>query len=361
MFYIMSLILTVFLWFGYAKADKYYVVERSRGALGVIDHMEYKKDIKDLGDMNHAIVKYGKCYAYVISRNGILSKIDPKTDTLIKQVKAGESSIDFDISKHLIAVSNYAPKTVVFFNHNFKLLKSIYTGSRNVGIKFYEHYTLVLLMDKNAIWIIDNNNFKVVKKIKNVGIMPFDAIRDGNTYIVSFFVGDDLGILKFPDMKYKVIHYGTKSNAVLKIPHYGLFSMWHHMAFIPPVGERAVNVIDIRTEKLITKIPLIGYPVFIIVSPKENLIAVNYSGDKDDYISFINPYTMKLIKTLKVGRRIMHMRFSKDGTKILISDYFDDEVKVLDTNNFKLSKAINFPQPSGIFRLPSRFKKCKRR
>ena len=352
MFYLivlMMVLLNAFPSFG----SKYYVVERSRGALGVIENQTHTKDIKGLGDMNHAIVKYGKKYAYVISRNGILTKIDPCEDKTVSQAKAGKSSIDFDISKNLIVVSNYDPKTIVFFNHNLKSLKTINTGSRNVGIKFYRNFVISLLMDKNAVWIIDDKDFHVVKKIKNAGIMPFDAIRDDGRYLISFFVGNDIGILNLKDFTYKRISYGHTTGAILKIPHYGLFSVFGDYVLMPAVGERAVDVVDLKKESLVKKIKLLGYPVFVIVSPKKNLIAINYSGDKDDYLTFINPNTMKVVKNLKIARRVMHMRFSKDGNKLYVSDYFDDKVKILDVNNFKVLKEIPIPQPSGIFRLPS--------
>lgn len=354
MFYIVLFLFIVVSIFSDAFASKYYVVERSRGSLGVIQDEAYKKDIKYLGDMNHAIVKYGKHYAYVITRDGWLSKINPCTDKVIDKVRVGKSSIDFDISKNLIAISNYDPKTVVFLNHNLYILKTINTNSRNVGIKFYKDFVVALLMDKNAIWIIDDKNFNIVKKIKNAGIMPFDAIRDKNVYLVSFFVGDDIGVLNLKNFNYKVIHYGTLSKSVLKIPHYGLFSVLNNFAFMPPVGERVIDVIDIDKEKLVKKISLLGYPVFVIVSPKKNLIAINYSGDKDDYLSFVNPSTKESFKNIKIARRVMHMRFSRDGNKLYVSDYFDDKVKILDIKNFKVIKSISIPQPSGIFRVPER-------
>jgi protein NirF len=338
--------------------SQYYVVERSRGSLGVIENREYIGEIKHLGDMNHAIVKYGKCYAYVISRDGVLSKIDPRNNHIVAQTKAGNSSIDFYITKHLIVVANYDPDTVAIFNHNLKLIKSIKTGSRNVGIKVYKHLIFVLLMDKNAILVLDDKNFSKKKVIKNVGVMPFDAILDGDRYIVSFFVNDDVGILDTKNMKYRIVHYGTVSKPILKIPHYGLFSMWHGLVFMPLVGERAIGVVNIDKGTLEHKIPLLGYPVFVIVSQKDNLIAVNYSGDNDDYMSFIDPFKMKLIKNMKVARRVMHMRFSKDGRFLYISDYFDNKVKILDTSDFKIIKEITVPQPSGIFRLPERLEEC---
>ncbi len=350
MFYLIVLMMVLFNSFSFAS--KYYVVERSRGALGVIKDEVHIKDIEGLGDMNHAIVKYGNKYAYVISRNGVLTKIDPCTDNIISQTKAGKSSIDFDISKNLIVVSNYDPKTIVFFNHNLKSLKTINTGSRNVGIKFYKDFVIDLLMDKNAVWIIDDRDFKVIKKIKNAGIMPFDAIRDDKRYLISFFVGNDIGILNLKHFSYKKIKYGNTAGAILKIPHYGLFSVLNNNVLMPAVGERGVDVVNIKKERLVKKIKLLGYPVFVIVSPKKNIVAVNYSGDKDDYLTFVNPKTMEVVKNLKIARRVMHMRFSRNGNRLYISDYFDDKVKILSIKDFKIIKEISIPQPSGIFRLP---------
>jgi len=76
-------------------AEKLYVVEREREGLSVIEDFKRTKMINGLGNMNHATVKVHGGFAYVISRDGFLSKLDIQTDSLVRKVKVGKSSISF--------------------------------------------------------------------------------------------------------------------------------------------------------------------------------------------------------------------------------------------------------------------------
>ncbi|WP_211436144.1 hypothetical protein [Candidatus Kuenenia stuttgartiensis] len=48
----------------------------------------------------------------------------------------------------------------------------------------------------------------------------------------------------------------------------------------------------------------------------------------------------------------MHIRFSEDSRRLYLSSYFDNTVRVLDTNEWKVLDEITVPTPSGIFILP---------
>ncbi|MGC8555389.1 MAG: hypothetical protein ACP5NA_07900, partial [Candidatus Acidulodesulfobacterium sp.] len=133
-------------------ADKYYVVERAGGSLGIISHNKLTGSIKHIGNGTHVIVYFGKRYGYALSRNGYLSKIDAETDKIVLQKKVSGDTVDFCLSKNLIAVAGYKPQDVVILNKNFKVLHTIKTGSRNIGVEFYKGYLIFELMDKNQIW-----------------------------------------------------------------------------------------------------------------------------------------------------------------------------------------------------------------
>lgn len=334
-----------------AFADKIYVVERERGSLAVIENDHIVKEIGELGNLNHATVKFNKGFAYIISRDGYLSQIDTGTDKLLRKVKAGNSGIGFTFLNDFIAVANYDPHDVVILDTNLNVLKKNDTGSRNVGIKATDRLLLFSLMDKDEIHVLDSRNgFGIHKIIKDVGSVPFDALLSGDKYIVGFFNEGSVGILDINTMKFskEALRKG-EGEAVFKIPHFGIWGVYGNTAFIPAVGERRLYIIDLDTFKYREHINLIGLPVFVAVSPDNRYIAVNYSGDKEDFVTIIDAKNRKVLRDIKAGRRIMHLRFSWNSRRLYLSSYFDNTLKILDATNWGTLKEITVPTPSGIF------------
>ena len=340
-------------------ASKYYVVERAEGSLGVISHNVLKGQIRHIGNGTHIIVYFGKHYGYAISRNGYLSKIDPKTDKIILQKKVSEDTVDFCLSKNLIAVANYKPENIAILNKNLKLLKTINTGSRNIGVEFYKNYLIFELMDKNQIWIVNANNFKVIKKIKHIGHFPIDALVSGRDYIAAFLIGQKFGVLNLKTLKYHIVNYGKKGSFPHQIPHYGIYSIYNGKAYIPAVGEKKIVVMNLKTQKETGSVNLIGYPIFIIFSPNRRTIAVNYSGKEHNYLTLIDAKDMRVMKNIKAGRRIMFMAYSGNGRLIYASDYFGNSVNVFNVHSGKEVAVIPVQSPSGIFIVPDKLNKSK--
>jgi len=337
--------------FYYSFAEKLYVVERERGSLAVIENGKFIKEIKDLGNLNHAIVKTDGDYSYCIARNGYFSKIDNKADKLIKKIKPGNSGIGFTFIGKYIAIAHYDPKKVTVLTKDLDVYKTIDTGSRNVGIKPFYPYLVFSLMDKDQTWILNaEKDFSVVKKI-NVGKMPFDALKDKDRYIVGFFKEKGVGIINVKDFSYKKVSFKTpeKEEIVFKIPHFGMWGVIDNRALIPSVGEKKAYLVDIKKMQVIKEIPLAGLPVFIAVSPDKSIAVSNYSGEKDNLISVIDLKKMKVVKTFPAGKRVMHIRFSKDGKRLYVSSYFDNSFKAFDTKTWKKLYEITVPNPSGIF------------
>ncbi len=348
MLYLIVLFMAIF---NTVLAEKLYVVERERGALAVIESGKFVREIKDLGNLNHAIVKTKGDFSYCIARNGYFSKIDNRADRLIKKIKPGNSGIGFTFIKNYIAIAHYDPKKVTILDLNLNTIKQINTGSRNVGIKPYKHLLVFSLMDKDQIWVLDaDKEFKKVFTVENAGKMPFDALINKDRYIVGFFKERGVGILDLTHMKYKKVKFVSgEEEVVFKIPHFGMWGVIENKAVIPAVGEKKAYVVSIKSMEVIKHIPLKGLPVFIVISPDKKTAVVNYSGENDHLLSVIDLKKFRVIKTFPAGKRVMHMRFSKDGKKLYVSSYFDNSLKIFDTKNWKLLKEITVPNPSGIF------------
>ena len=146
--------------------DKIYVVEREREALTVIGGQKDATRIKDLGNLNHATMKFKDGFGYVLARDGFLSKIDMAKDLLVKKIKIGKSGIGLTFTDTEIVIVNYDPNSVVVLDLDLNIKKVVETTSRNVGVKFWSHFLVFSLMDKDEIWVLDTkDDFKIIKKI----------------------------------------------------------------------------------------------------------------------------------------------------------------------------------------------------
>jgi len=331
-------------------AQKLYVVERERGTLAVIEKDELKKEIGGLGDLNHATVKFLRKRAYVISRDGYLSMIDTSTDRLLRKVKVGESTIGLTFCGDKVAVANYSPKTVLLLSSELSILHRFETGSRNVGIKSYGKLLVFSLMDRDEVWVVDCEDLSIVERFERVGDMPFDALLSGNSYVVGFFGESAVGLLNLDTMTYKKVRFRKSAEEiVLKIPHFGLWGVLGDTAYIPAVGERKIHIVSLKDFSYIGSLELPGLPVFAAVSPNGRFLAVNYSGDMEDYLSLIDVRNLHLVETRKLGRRILHFRFSQDSEFIYVSSYYENKVKKVSVPDLKPVKDVSVPTPSGVF------------
>ncbi len=311
-----------------------YVVERERSNLAIFQDQGVTGELTELGKLHHATVKFRGKFGYIISRDGFLSQFDTTTNTVVKKVKVGASSIGFSfVGSEYIAVGNYDPDTVVILNSDLKPVKTIATGSRNVGLKSNGNLIPFCLMDKNEVWILDaENDFQILKKFPTAE-MPFDALLAGDHYIVGHFKSKSLGILDLKTLSYRSVALkGSTDKTILKVPHFGMWGLWKHIAFIPAVGESRLYTLSLETLEVTGYIEIPGLPVFASVSPEEKFIAVNFSGEKENLVTIIEPLEMKILKNIDAGQRVMHIRFSPDSENLFVSSYFDNRLNLFKTD-----------------------------
>ncbi len=345
MLYLIALLLISFCY-----AQKIYVVERERGSVAVIENDRVVREISDLGNMNHATLKFMNRYAYVVSRDGFISWIDTEKDTLLSKRKVGDSTIGFTFCGGRVVVANYEPYTVVFLSPELEVLSVLETGSRNVGVKSHREAVLFSLMDKDEIWAVDCGSFSKLRVFRDVGAMPFDALLSGDRYIVGFFKESAVGIVDLSTMEYRKVSFLQKGREVVfKIPHFGTWGIYGSTAYIPAVGERKIHMVDLESFEYIRSIDLPGLPVFVAVSPDGRYIAVNFSGDREDFLTLIERESGKILRTLKLGRRILHFRFTPDSKFIYLSSYYENAVKKISLPDMEIVGELRVPTPSGVF------------
>ena len=338
--------------------EKFFVVERESSSLATIYDGLQRSHIVNMGNMNHGVLKFDGKDAYIISRDGYVTKFNPLSEKIEAKYKTSKSAIGFVIGKHFLAVANYDDKSVDILDRDLKPIKKIKTNSKNVGIKIYKDYLIFSQMDNDKITVLKDMNhgkgnpdFKIYKEFSDVGSLPFDAMIKDGKYISGFFVSKHFGVLDLDKMTYKKVQIFLDKNRqmILKVPHFGFWSIKGDKIFVPAVGDNKVLVYD-NDFNFIKNIETKGLPVFTSLSPDNKYLAVTYSGKDFPTIQIIDTNTLKVIHTFSFNGKVLHLRWSKEHNDLYVSVNDANTVAVINTKDWYLQREIfNVQKPSGIF------------
>jgi len=341
----------------YAK-EKFFVVERENSSLATIYNGLKRTNIEGMRNMNHGVVKFEGKDGYVISRDGYVIKFDPEAEKILAEYKTSKSAIGFVIGKKYVAVANYDDKSVDILDRDLNPIKKIKTGSKNVGIKIYKDYLIFSQMDNDIISVYKDNklgksipDFKLYKEFKDVGQLPFDAMIKDNNYIAGFFSSNHYGVVDLDTMTFKKIkiYLSEERKMVLKVPHFGFWSIGGDKVFVPAVGDNKVLVYD-NNFKFIKNIETQGLPVFTSLSPDKKFLAVTYSGKDFPTIQIIDTKTLKIKETFNFDGKVLHVRWSNKSPQLYVSVNDTNKIAVIHTKEWFLNREIfNVKKPSGIF------------
>lgn len=338
--------------------EKIFVVERESSSLAVIvDDIQTSK-IPNMRNMNHGVVKFYEKDGYVISRDGYVIKFDPKSEKILAEYKTSKSAIGFEINKHYVAVANYDDKSVDILDRDLNPIKKILTNSRNVGIKIYKNYLIFSQMDNDTISVykdLSNNKSKPVftlyKEFKDIGELPFDAMIQNEKYIAGFFTSQHFGVVDLEKMSYQKVDIFLDENRqrVLKVPHFGFWSLSTKEVFVPAVGDNKVLVYD-NNFNFIKNIQTQGLPVFTSLSPKQDFLVVTFSGKDFPTIQIIDTASLEIIKEFTFDGKVLHVRWSKEKNALYVSVNDTNKVVVINTQNWEIANEIHdINKPSGLF------------
>jgi len=339
------------------KKEKLFVVERESSSVAVIEDGLPRNHMQHMHNMNHGVMKFYENDGYLISRDGYIMRFNPLTEKKLSEYKTSKSAIGFVIAKNFVAVANYDDKSVDILSRDLKMIQKIKTDSRNVGIKIYKDYLVFSEMDKDTIAVYKNMtpkekkpHFQLYKEFKDVGVMPFDALIDNNTYVNGFFNSPWIGKLNLDTMQFSKVPLKLgEREPVLKVPHFGFWSVSNAKVFIPAVGDNKVFVFT-PDFKYITSIKTEGMPVFTALSPDKKYLAVTFSGKKFPVIQIIDTKTLKIIKRFQFKGKVLHVRWSNIRPELYVSVNDANEVVVLDTKDWWIKREIlTIKKPSGIF------------
>ena len=348
------------------------IIERAIGKVQIVEHSTNTSlaQIDGLGDLSHASIVYSRDarYGYVFGRDGGLTKVDILEQKIVKRIMQSGNSIGGAISQNgkLIAVSNYKPGGVKIFDADtLDLVADIpahYDNgklSKTVGLVDAPGQKFVFaLYDAGEIWLVDMKQPRQpkIQKFKNIGSLPYDGLisPDGRYYMAGLFGEDGMAMLDLwhPEKGVQRImdHYGRGKEKlpVYKMPHLEGWAIAGDKTLVPAVGQHEVLVMD-SNMKHIKSIPVHGQPIFVMSRPDHKQMWVNFAHPRNDTIQVIDTETLKVIKTLKPGKAVLHMEFTPRGEQVWMSVRDEDRIDIVDTETFEVINSIKADKPSGIF------------
>ncbi|WP_415879062.1 cytochrome D1 domain-containing protein [Methylomonas sp. TEB] len=357
-----------------ATGDLGVVIERETGSIQIVNTTKPASlsHIQGLGDLSHASIVFSRDqrYAYIFGRDGGLTKIDLLQDKIDKRIIQAGNSIGGAISQDgkVIAVSNYTPGGVKLFDavtlEQLAEIPAIYGEdnklSKVVGLVDAPGQRFVCsLFEGNEIWLIDakNPHQPVVKKFKDIGKQPYDALLtpDGHYYGAGLFGEKGLALLDLWQPEKGVEHiledYGKDDEQmpVYKMPHLEGWTVAGDWLLVPAVGLHEVLVIDTREWELVKRIPVAGQPVFVTSRPDGRQVWVNFAFPDNQTVQVIDLKDFNIVKTLQPGKAVLHMEFSPRGESVWLAVRDEDRVMVYDTETFAETARLPAQKPSGIF------------
>ncbi len=343
------------------------VIERAKGSVQIVETTTHTRlaKIAGFGDLSHASVVYSRDqrYAYIFGRDGGLTKLDILRGKIVNRVMQAGNSVGGAISQdgRLVAVSNYVPGGVkVFDATTLELLADIPTHSKVIGLVDAPGQRFIFsLFDTDEIWVADMHTPRSPKIIQfqKIGRQPYDALisPDGRYYIAGLFGEDGLALLDLWDLEAGVQRIlpnygrGEEKRPVYKMPHLEGWAMANDYAFLPAIGQHVVLVVNQRTWQPVARIPVHGQPIFVMARPDGRQIWVNFAYPNNDTLQVIDVTTMRIIKTFKPGKAVLHMEFTPRGEEVWVSVRDDNKLIVYNTETFAEMATLSADKPSGIF------------
>jgi len=349
------------------------VIERASGSILVVEttHRTQLGRIVGLGDLSHASLNYSRDarYAFIFGRDGGLTKVDLLEMRIVKRVMQAGNSIGGAISQDgkLIAVANYTPGGIKIFNADtldlvadIPAIDAAGNSSKVIGLVDVPGNRFAFsLFEAGEIWLVDLHtpSQPVLTKYLAVGKEPYDAMitADGRYYLAGLFGEDGLELLDLwhqeAGVKRVLNGYGKGEQKlpVYKMPHLEGWAATGNELLVPAVGRHEVLVVEQNKWREVGRIAVHGQPVFVVASPDNRQVWVNFAFPDNDTVQVIDVPSRTIIKTLKPGKGVMHLEFTPRGEHIWLSARDEDKVMIYDAASFEKLAELPAEKPSGIF------------
>ncbi|MBI5586935.1 MAG: c-type cytochrome [Deltaproteobacteria bacterium] len=292
-------------------------------------------------------------FSYIVSRDGWVTKYDIVGLKEAGRLRAGISSRNIAISSdsRYLAIANLLPDNVVLIDTTtMKPVRTIEAdGAFGAVYSLRDKGEFVVAMrDSPEILVIDDKTF-AVRKI-NID-QPFTDffIEPGERYLVGTSrEGTHITVV---DVEKGEIYRTIKSDTGM--PHLASAAVWQvngsAFAAFPHIGKPLITVLDMTTWTVKKEIKIKGPGFF---ARTHDLIPHLWVDTGTDTIQLIDKKTLEVSGEVvpEKGKKAMHIEFTKDGGRALVSVWEDDgAVKIYDTKTLGLIKSLPFKKPVGKY------------
>ena len=330
------------------------VMERGTQSLAVLDGNGFAQLAKFRVGAVHGGPKfsYSLDKVYALARDGIVTVFNLRTLTSELSLKAGINSRSIAVSgdDKTIAVANYLPANVVFFNDRMEPVGEIKVNGKIGG--FYSlpklHSFVLSFREKPELWIIGDSAPFEVKKYPLPDAFHYLSISPVRSLIIGTKRGSGHMYIYDYDKHETLAKLSTRG-----LPHLASAAFWIHggelFAGVNHIQEPVATIISLDHLKTVAEIPLPGAGFFVrthyatpylwIDTETEQIALV----DKNDFndIRYITPHK---------GRKAMHVEFTKDGDYALVTIPGDGgEVVIYDAKTINVVKSLPFERPVGKY------------
>lgn len=324
-------------------------------------------------------------YVYFTSRDGWISKFDLYQLKTVAEIRVGINARNSAISSddRYVIVGNYMPNTLVILDaKDLSLVRVIpVIDKHGKGSRVSAVYDarprksfMVALKDSPELWEINYQNpppagfgswvHDYRKDSGEAKVRPF-PIR--HFYLKSvmddFFFDQDYAFVLSASRKGKGqvvdLDLGRKV-ADLEIPgmpHLSSGITWKRgdqtVLATPNLKESVVSIIDMKSWKLLKKIPTLGTGFFMRSHENSPYAWVDvFFGKNKDVMHIIDKQTLEIVKTLRPapGKTSAHVEFTRDGRFALVSIWeMDGAIVVYDAKTLEEVKRIPMKKPVGKY------------
>ncbi len=331
------------------------VMERGTKSLVLLDGDDLTEKTKFKVGAVHGGPKfsYSLKNIYAVARDGCVTSFNiPRlaTDCVFK---AGINSRSIAVSHDdkLVAVANYLPSNIIFFDSaDLKPVHKIDLPGKAGG--FYTAPGLsgfiISFREIAEFWIIRPGDNYSIEKIALPAPFEDFSISPANPYIIGTKRGSD-----------KLYIYDYEQNKVIAqlptsgMPHLASAAFWKNggklYAGVNHIKEPVATIIDLADQKIVRKIKLPGAGFFLRTHPATKYLWIDTETDKIALVDKNNYSDIRYI-TPHEGRKAMHVEFTKNGMYALITiPGADGEVVVYDTKALVKIKAMPYKRPVGKY------------
>lgn len=292
-------------------------------------------------------------FSYIVSRDGWVTKYDIVGLKKAGSIRAGISSRNIAISSdsRTLAIANLLPSNLVIIDtETMKPVKTIEAeGTFGAVYSLPEKGEFVVSMkDRPELFVIDDKSFEARKITVD---QPFTDyfIEPDEVHLVG--TSRDGGHMTVVDVR------TGKTVKTIRVPsgmpHLASAAVWKdgnvYLAAFPTIGKPLLTVLDLNTFEVKKEIRIKGPGFFARTHDDIPRLWVDTGTDT---IQLIDKKSLEVVAEVvpEKGKKAMHIEFTKDGGRALVSVWEDDgAVKIYDTKTLELLKSLPFKKPIGKY------------